>query len=223
MTEGKTEPFNAKTLRILLEKEIAARYAKYRSDQDLATLQNGEIFSITQYINEQEIENMLGRIISQLGGGALEQGRVFVSVKDKNGAFVTSNTACEKIIVSVAYGQELIIKNREYPLVAGSDDKPANKAGIDNNPIRARQIQLAKELKIKLDKLWVNRKGLGIDFNNPGALRIELVQDSPRITKLVREIGEGGLDIRIDQKSGLIKVYNGGKIYLKWEFPKEDM
>jgi hypothetical protein len=49
------------------------------------------------------------------------------------------------------------------------------------------------------------------------------VQDSSRITKIVQEIGEGKLYIRVDPKSGLIKVYSGDKIYLKWEYPKEEM
>jgi L-rhamnose isomerase len=79
---------------------------------------------------------------------------------------------------------------------------------------------LIRELKRKLDLLWANRKGLGVDFNSPGALKIELVQDSSRITQIVKEIGEGMLDIKIDQRSGLIKVYYGGRLYLKWEAPK---
>jgi hypothetical protein len=262
MTEEKKEQFNANTLKISLEKEIEARFAKYWSDQVLATHQKGEILNITKYINAQEIENILERIIHKLGGGALEQGMVFVSVKDKNDCVVSSDSVCDKIVVSVAYGHELIIKNREYPpkendaetteppplfkqsrskvpatettqplVIAkrkalkpavGFDGKPANKAGQKDDEIRAMQIQLVKELKRKLDELWINRKGLGVDFNNPGALKIELVQDSPRITKIVREIGEEKLHISVDQDSGLIKVYGGGKIYLKWEIPKDD-
>ena len=229
MKEVKKEPFNVKTLKIVLEKEIEARSAIYCADQVLATHQQGKKLSIAKYINPQVIENMLERIISKLGGSSLEHGMVFVSVKDKNGSFVTSNNDCEKIIISVAFGQELIIKNREYPLkengterVVESDDKPANKAGLGNHHISAKQVQLVKELKRKLDELWRNRKGLGVDFNDPGALRIELVQDSPRITKIVQEIGEGRLGIRIDQKSGIIKVYIGNIIYLKWEIPNGD-
>lgn len=262
MTEEKKEPFNAKTLKIMLEKEIEASSAKYWSDRHLATHQKDEILSITQYINAQEIENMLEQIISQLGGGALEQGMVFVSVKDKNGDFVSPDSDCDKIIVSVAYSQELIIKGREYPTkengavttespqtskqtrpglptsettqsgamsekalkpVVRSDGKPGTKDGLNDDHIRAKQIQLAKELNRKLNELWINRRGLGVDFNNPGALKIELAQDSPRITKIVQEIGEGILDIRIDQKSGIIKVYNRGKICLNWKFPEDEM
>lgn len=218
----------------MLEKEIEARYAKYSSDQVLATRQKGETLSITQYINAGIIENILERIISQLGGGALEQGMIFVSVKDKNGGFVSPDSDCDKIFVSVAYGQELIINNREYPPKengAGTTESspvpkqagPTNKADHDNDQIRAKQIQLVKELKRKIDKLWTNRKGLGVDFNNPGALKIELLQDSPRITKMAKEIGIDMLDIRIDRKSGLIKVCDGNKTYLKWEFPKDEM
>lgn len=251
MAEKKV-PFNAKTLGIVLEKEIEARSAKFWSDQVLATHQKNKTLSITQYINAQEIENALERIISQLGGSALEQGMVLVSVKDQNGCFVTSDDDCDKIIVSVAYGQELIIKDREFPpedngsettetpptfkqtrskIPASEATRPegmpksvgksANKAGTNNSSIKAKKIQLTNALKRKLDELWKNRKGLGVNFNNPGALKIELVEDSPRITKIVQELGEEKLDIRIDQKSGLIKVYYGGKIYLKWEFPEE--
>lgn len=207
MTEEKKEPLSAKALKKKLEKEVEARFAKYLSDQNRTSRQKGKTLSITQYINAQEIENMLERIISQLGGGALEQGKVFVSVNDKNGRVVAPDSDCELIVVSVAYGHELIVKNREYPT---KDDH-----------IRAKQIQLSKELKRKLDELWINRKGLGIDFNNPGAMRIELVQDSPKITKIGREIGEERLYVKIEP--GLIKVYGGSKTYLEWEFPKDEM
>jgi hypothetical protein len=207
MTEGKKEPLNAKTLKKRLEKEVEARFAKYLSDQNHTSHQKGKILSIARYINAQEIENILERIISRLGGGALEQGKVFVSVNDKNGRVVTSDSDCEKIVISVAYGHELIVKNREYPT---KDDH-----------VRAKQVQLSKELKRKLDELWTNRKGLGVDFNNPGALRIELVQDSPRITKIAREIGEERLYVKIEP--GLIKVYGGSKTYLEWKFPKDEM
>ena len=255
MAETKS-PLNVKTLGTMLEKEIEARSAKFWSDQVLATHQKDKTLSITQYINAQEIENTLERIISQLGGDALEQGMVLVSVTDKNGDFVTSDDNCDKIIVSVAFGQEFIIKGREFPPEENSDEttesspdlkptganvpgvestqpvalpksinrpdgKPAAKADLNNNLLKAKRIQLAKELKRKLDALWINRKGLGINFNNPGALKIELVEDSPRINKIVQELGEEKLVIRIDQQSGLIKVYYGDKIYLKWKFPEE--
>lgn len=256
MTEERKKPFDPKKMKTVLEKEIEARSAKYWSDQILATHQRGEILSIAQYINAQEIENMLEGIISQLGGGALEQGMVFVSVTDKNGCIVASDSDCDKIIVSVAYGRELIINKREYPpketadetaasppiakqtttKIPGSeatqpeaaskpavrsDSKPGNKAGLKGDHFKAKQIQLIKELKRKLDELWTNRKGLGVDFNNPGALKIELVEDSPRITKIAQEIREEKLDIRIDQEAGHIKVFAGGKIYLKWEIPED--
>jgi len=252
----KKEPFSAKTVGTLLEKEIEARSAKFWSDQVLATHQKDKTLSITRYINSQEIENALERIISQLGGSALEQGMVLVSVKDKNGCFVTLDDACDKIIVSVAYGHEFIIKDREFPPeengaettetpptfkqtrsripaseatrlegipkpVGKSDRKSAAKAGPNNSSIKTKKFQLANEFKRKLDELWINRKGLGVNFNNPGALKIEIVEDSPRINKIVQELGEEKLDIRIDQKSGLIKVYYGGKIYLKWKSPEE--
>jgi hypothetical protein len=206
MTEEKKESFNAETLKTILEKEVGARFAKYLSDRDRTSHTKDRIFSIAQYINAQEIENMLERIISRLGGGALEQGKVFVSVNDKNGHVVTSDSDCEKFFVSVAYGHEVIVRNREYPT---RDDH-----------LRARQIQLSRELKRKLDALWVNRKGLGVDFNNPGAMRIELVQDSPKISKISKEIGEERLFVRIDP--GLIKVYGGSRTYLEWEFPKDE-
>ena len=244
----KTAPFDAKALGKALGKEIEARSAKFWSDQVLATHNENKTLSITQYINAQEIEDALERIISQWGGSALEQGMVLVSVRDKNGSFVTSDDTCDKIIVSVAYGQEFLIRDTEYPPVektaetaerppapgqtrskipasgtAGPDTAPksANKTGADNSGIKAKKIQLARELKRKLDELWINRKGLGVNFNNPGALQIELVEDSPRINKIVRELGEEKLDIKIDKKSGLVKVYYGGKIHLKWEFPEE--
>lgn len=260
MTEEKKGPFNPKNLKLVLEKEIEARAAKYWADQILANYQKTEVLSIAKYINAQEIENMLEGIISQLGGGALEQGMVFVSVTDKNGCAVASDSDCDKIIVSVAYGLELIINKKEYPPkenaaetaesppitkqtrskipaseatqpdvippkasnpVAESDSKSANKIGLKGNPITAKQIQLIKELKRKLDDLWANRKGLGVDFNNPGALKIEIVEDSPNITQIVQEIGEEKLDIRVDPKAGLIQVFAGGKLYLKWEIPED--
>ena len=59
MTGEKKEYFDANTLKIALEKEIEARFAKYWSDQVLATHQTGETLNITQYINAQEIENIL--------------------------------------------------------------------------------------------------------------------------------------------------------------------
>lgn len=261
MTEEKKEPFEAKILKMVLLKELENRIARYKTDQALAPRQKVENLSITKYINTQEIEYILERIISQLGGCALEQGMIFVSVKDKNGCFVTPDSDCDKIIVSVAYGQEFIIRNNEYPPeengadttesspiskqtsskvpasetsqskampeeavkpVAVSDGNPANKIGIDNDLIRTKQLQLSKELRRKFDELWINRKGLGVDFNSPGALKIEL-QDSPRITKIAREIGGGKLAIRIDRESGLIKVYDESNIYLKWELPKNEM
>lgn len=259
MTENK-ETFSVKNLKTVLEKEIEARSAKYYSDQVPTAHRQDEMSSITRYINTQEIERMLEGIISRLGGGALEQGMVFVSVKDKNGSFVSPDGGCDKIFVSVAFGQELIINNREYPRkedgagttksqpvlkqagstihasdapqsgttsektskpAVGSDGKPAKKESLDDDHTKARQIQLAKELKRKLDELWINRKGLGVDFNNRGALKIELLQDSNRISKIVQEIGKEILDVGIDKEAGLIKVYAGDKIYLKWKFPRE--
>jgi hypothetical protein len=258
MTEEKKEPFNLKTLKIVLEKEIESRFAKYCSDQALAT--KDDTLSITQYIDTHEVENILERIISKLGGSSLEQGMVFVSVKDKNDRFVTSKSNCDKIFVSVAYGQKFIIKNREYPPtdngavakepppisdktepkppspetpqpvavpgktpkpVTKSDGKPTKKAALNDDQIRSVQVLFAKELKRKLDELWINRKGLGVDFYNPGALKIELLQDSPRINKILPALGEKTLDIRIDKENGLIKVHAGGKIYLKWKLPEE--
>jgi len=234
MTGQEKAPLNAKTLKIVLEKAIETRIAKYRSEQTLASRPKNTKGSISHYINAQEIERMLERIISKLGGGVLEMGKVFVSVKDKNGGPVASNSDCDKIIVAVAYGQELIIKNKEYPPKENGTGMtesspvpkqagPANKADHDKDPIRAKQIELVKEIKRKIDKLWTNRKGLGVDFNSPGALKIELLQDSPRITKMAKEIGIEMLDVRIDRKSGLIKVCDGSKTYLKWEFPKDEM
>lgn len=252
----KKEPFDAKTLGTALEKEIEARSAKFWSDQVLAAHQKDKTLSITQYINAKEIEDALERIISQLGGTALQQGMVLVSVKDRNGCFVTSDGYYDKIIVSVAYGHELIIKDREFPPNDISDEKaesrpgpkqtgstipglkatrpvaapnsivrsngrPEGKADSNSSLRKDNRVRLANELKRKLDELWKNRIGLGVNFNNPGALRIELVEDSPKINKIVQEIGEEKIDIRIDPKSGLIKVYYGGKIYLKWKFPEE--
>lgn len=249
MTEEKNEPFKIDTLQTVLEKEIQSWFTKYCSDQAFAAGQQGKTLSIAPYINAQKIETLLERIIPKLGGGVLELGRVFVSVKDNNGGFVTPGSDCDKIIVLVAYGQKFIINNKEYPPggnraetkksppvsgksnpkpqpgavpakapkpAAKADGKPANKQPLTDDQIRDIQILFAKELKRKLDELWINREGLGVDFNNPGALKIELLQDSPRIDKILQVIGEKTLDISIDKETGLVKLYAGGKTSLQW-------